>query len=323
MQPSDLPRHEEPPGSARQESRAEGDLHGKVPGAHPAADAARSTAACGTLVDREEDLLLPPRGMFVTIHHASDSCMSGGGHVVIFVPPLFEEMPRTRKVLVNLSRDLAAAGMTAVRFDYRGTGLSQGRFEEVTFTTMREDLTTVIDFCRSRGAQCTSLLGFRLGGYLAAELREAVFVPHLVLWEPVLDPGAFIKQMLRLEVANQMVTVGEVRFDQQTLIARFEAGENVLIDGYRVNPELYRDLAGAHALSLADLSNARDKLRLLLWRTRKLHSDALSLGLAAELVGDVRFSWSDIRFLQPRHPDLFVRSVAALNEGLSVSGSRP
>lgn len=266
------------------------------------------------MIDLEEDFLLPHSGMYASVYNPSGpgaACREQS--IVLFVPPLFEEMPRTRKVLVELARAVAGSGSTAVRFDYRGTGLSRGRFEDVTLASMREDVASMMDMCRQRGASRIALFGFRFGGYLAAELMSNALVSRVVLWEPLLDLGTYFRQMLRMEVANQLVTIGEILDTQDSLLSRLRSGGSILIDGYRVSSGLAEQFSAAPTLSLEAFKEAEERVELLLWEGRQVLSRATELGLAAQLVKNVRFSWQNIRFLQPRHEGLFSETLGAMS----------
>src|SRR5262245_42610021 len=77
----------------------------------------------------EEELFLDDGEPIFVSHHRS-----AGTTFAVLAPPLFEEHARTRKVIVNLARELAATGIDAVRFDYPGTGLSEGATDQLTLS---------------------------------------------------------------------------------------------------------------------------------------------------------------------------------------------
>src|SRR5690348_12970665 len=85
----------------------------------------------------EDELFLDDR-IFATHHRAAGSTFT------IIVPPLFEEHARTRKVLVNMARVLAGAGIDALRFDYPGTGFSAGSTAELTLAAAEAALKSAI-----------------------------------------------------------------------------------------------------------------------------------------------------------------------------------
>ena len=62
----------------------------------------------------------------------------GSGTALLFLPPLFEEMNRTRALLTTAMRALAAQGFECWLPDLPGTGESQRALEEVSWQDWRE-----------------------------------------------------------------------------------------------------------------------------------------------------------------------------------------
>jgi pimeloyl-ACP methyl ester carboxylesterase len=258
---------------------------------------------------REDELYLGPgERTFVTHYRAAGSAFT------ILVPPLFEEAARTRKVLVNVARDLAAAGIDAVRFDYPGTGLSAGSTEELTLTGAFETLREVVGYCHRLGAAQVHLLGFRFGGYLALSAATQLPLSRLIVWEPVLDLAAYFQDLLKIEMSNQLVTFGKVRRGRDQLLASLRAGEGIVVDGNRLCPGLHREMEAAPPIDLTALVPFKGRLTLCFWDNKKLHEAATRIGLPSTLVGDVKFSWKHIRTLEPRSDALFRETVRALKE---------
>lgn len=103
---------------------------------------------------------------------------------------------------VLLSRLLAARGVASLRFDFRGSGESQGDFSEMTVSREVQDVVAAFEYARCQPGldpQRVMLLGFSLGGLVAAlsagEVRPhrlALWAPALPdLWLPLLRGGAF------------------------------------------------------------------------------------------------------------------------------------
>jgi pimeloyl-ACP methyl ester carboxylesterase len=258
---------------------------------------------------REDEFFLGPgERTFVTHYRAA------GNTFTILAPPLFEEAARTRKVLVNVARDLAAAGIDAVRFDYPGTGLSAGSTEELTLAGALAALRDAVAYCHRLGATQVHLLGFRFGAYLALTAATELPLSRLIVWEPVLDLSVYFQELLKIEMSNQLVTFGKVRRGRDQLLASLRAGHGILVDGNRVCPGLHREMEAAPAIDLAALAPFKDRLTLHFWDNKKLHEIASRVGLRSALVGDVKFSWKHIRTLEPRSDGLFRETVRAVKE---------
>jgi pimeloyl-ACP methyl ester carboxylesterase len=225
---------------------------------------------------------------------------------------LFEELARTRKVLVNMARALAASGVDTIRFDYPGTGLSAGTTRELTVNRGMEALAGAVAYARQRGAARIDLLGFRFGGYLALAKASELPVAQIIVWEPILDLAAHFRELLRIEVANQIVTFGEVRRTRDELVAELRAGRDVLIDGNQVCAALYQEMLAAPRLDLLRLPRAlADRAQLILWDGKQLYDMARRAGIRSVLVEDVKFSWRNIRTLEPRSGTLFEATLNA------------
>jgi len=83
------------------------------------------------------------------------------------------------KVVTMLARSLRELGLDTVRFNFRGTGNSEGSFDEGVGET--DDLRTVADWVRAQRPDAALwLAGFSFGAYvslrMAAELQPAMLV---------------------------------------------------------------------------------------------------------------------------------------------------
>ncbi|ACO45884.1 alpha/beta fold hydrolase [Deinococcus deserti] len=90
---------------------------------------------------------------------------------------------------VLFSRLLASSGVASLRFDFRGSGESQGDFSEMTVSREVQDTVAAFEYMRRQprlDPERVMLLGFSMGG-LVASLSLAQVRPHrLALWAPAL-----------------------------------------------------------------------------------------------------------------------------------------
>ncbi|MCU0608147.1 MAG: alpha/beta fold hydrolase [Chitinispirillaceae bacterium] len=98
-------------------------------------------------------------------------------------------------LFVHLSRALALQGVSSLRFDFGGSGESDGLFSDMTIATMQADLLSAVRMIRRRFAPSRLILfGHSLGGMVAALcVRDAKF-DGLVLLAPVGDPAGLIRR---------------------------------------------------------------------------------------------------------------------------------
>jgi len=96
-------------------------------------------------------------------------------------------------LFVKMARRLAAAGYTAMRFDFRGSGESQGNFWEMTVPGEIDDARAALAWLRQHPAvdpERVILLGLSMGGAVAASVAgEDSDIVGLILWSAVADFG--------------------------------------------------------------------------------------------------------------------------------------
>lgn len=95
------------------------------------------------------------------------------------------------QLMLNLGKGIAAEGFTVIRFDFAGSGESEGEFAAATSVTgWREDLRNVVSWLRDRPEFERSplyLLGHSLGGLIVLTSDLAEIAGRIVL-APVIHP---------------------------------------------------------------------------------------------------------------------------------------
>ncbi len=192
-----------------------------------------------------------------SVEFASDGAMLRGvvhqpvGEPVaalVLVHAFAEEKRCAHRPFVEMARAASQAGIAVLRFDFRGCGDSEGRFEDATLDQWRADLRAALAFARANlGSQRMGLLGLRLGAALAAELaEEEIALACLVLWEPIVEGERYLSLTMRRSALRRRLTVQEGAREE-----RVKAGDDkasvVDFDGYLVLPAMQKQIA---ALSL-------------------------------------------------------------------------
>ena len=91
-------------------------------------------------------------------------------------------------IFVKCSRTLARAGIASLRFDFYGSGESDGEFREMSLTGEIADGRAAVAFMREQkevDPERMGLLGLSLGGAVAAALSSSVRAKAIVLWSGV------------------------------------------------------------------------------------------------------------------------------------------
>lgn len=186
-------------------------------------------------------LLQGARGQLHATYFAPTAVRHPAGDL-LFVPPFAEEMNRSRAMVALQARALAALGIGTLVLDLHGTGDSEGDFVDASWATWLADLQCGVHWLRTQGQGCSTLWGLRLGAVLASQLAHEVGgIERLLLWQPVFDGKQFYTQFLRIRIAAEMAQADRIKTTGE-LRQRSAAGEAIEVSGYRVGPELAREI---------------------------------------------------------------------------------
>jgi uncharacterized protein len=108
---------------------------------------------------------------------------------VLFCPGFAGNKCGKHRVFVTLSEELARRGILSLRFDYRGSGDSEGSFHDMTLESKVHDVLAALEFL-SHDPQIDSsrigILGRSLGGAISVlAAKRQGNVKSLALWAPV------------------------------------------------------------------------------------------------------------------------------------------
>lgn len=125
---------------------------------------------------------------------------------VLLCNPFGQEAVRVHRLYRVLADRLARAGHSVLRFDYLGTGDADGDDETPGLPQWIDDLLLAHRELQARaGTSPTVWIGARLGAWLAA--RASARLTHslhgLVLWEPVADGAAYLRELAQAHTDAQ------------------------------------------------------------------------------------------------------------------------
>lgn len=112
--------------------------------------------------------------------------------------PFGEEASRAHRTFRVLATQLERAGYAVLRFDYSGTGDSEGESADATVDAWVADIGSAAERLRqASGAQRLAVIGLRFGATLAAlaAARGQVRLRHLVMWDPIVDGAAYLREL--------------------------------------------------------------------------------------------------------------------------------
>ncbi len=164
---------------------------------------------------------------------------------IIFCHPFAEEKNMAHSVVVKAARRFAQQGYPVFRFDFRGCGDSEGEFGEFTVSDWSKDLTAAIEYFTDRtGVQTYIIWGLRLGAGIALlhckdhhpELRG------LILWQPVLDLYAHIRQFFYHIKSSEMTPSEAKTAACENSMQKLKKDGVVHIIGYPITKSLYSNM---------------------------------------------------------------------------------
>lgn len=92
------------------------------------------------------------------------------------------------RMFVKLARKLVSLKFDTFRFDFFGSGDSDGELTTATPSKWIQNSLDAISFLKSKGKTKFYVLGFSLGGFVAAAASANIKPSGLVLWSPIFHP---------------------------------------------------------------------------------------------------------------------------------------
>ena len=262
--------------------------------------------------------------LLAVLHRPPKSASLGDARGVVFCDAFENEAAVSQKVCAEFARVLARRGYHVLRFNYRGCGDSEGRFDDTTPSIWMADIRAAVGQLRGRtGGGAVGLFGLRLGATWAAMVAAAEpSIESLVLWEPITDTNAYLRNFIRMQVMATNLLAGKIAETREQLIGRLEKRESADILGYSISPECFDQFA--HADVLSQLEGWRGPTLIAgLSRTQRLRRDLRAMadvyeshGCPAELIAvqekpfwvDPDNAWRELRFWHG-HDDLFAQTA--------------
>lgn len=122
---------------------------------------------------------------------------SGGPHsAVLMLHGITGDKTGSHRLFVHMARALAARGIAALRFDMRGSGDSEGEFQDMTLASEASDAQVALEWLIGRpeiDSARIGVLGLSLGAMVESMLagRNPNLVRGLAYWASAADAGAF------------------------------------------------------------------------------------------------------------------------------------
>lgn len=201
----------------------------------------------------------PESRQLFALHHApADGSARGEG--VVLCNAFGQEAIRSQRLYKVLAERLARQGLHCLRFDYFGSGDSDGDDHDADMETWIADVQRATDeLARRGGCRQISLFGIRWGGTIAA-LASARLQPvpaRLVLWDPLIDGAQYLRDLAAAHVAAGPVAYGAQWDINPTLRSEVEAEAAREALGFPLDDRLKSQIGNITATSFASLNATR------------------------------------------------------------------
>ena len=132
----------------------------------------------------------------------------------------------SHRMFVKLSRRLAARGIASLRFDFRGSGDSEGEFEELTIRSEVGDALDALKFLARHkrvNSRRLALIGMSMGGAIAVHIvaREKDRIKTLVLWAPVAEGAGILDGLSTPESVASLAQTGIADYEGNLVGVQF------------------------------------------------------------------------------------------------------
>ncbi|MBS0205815.1 MAG: alpha/beta fold hydrolase [Planctomycetes bacterium] len=168
-------------------------------------DYSRAVSVCTATEVERTAFYLNSRGdsLFAWLHRLSDQPL--GHHGILICPPIGFEQLHAHRALRHLADSLARSNFPTVRFDWHGTGDSAGDdMQPGRCQTWLDNVRDSVRWMKNHlGCQQVSVVGLRIGATLAALALNEEDIENLVLWAPVTNGRAFVRELNVIDMLSE------------------------------------------------------------------------------------------------------------------------
>ena len=169
-----------------------------------------------------ESVLLENEGqkIFAVVHDAGKDTP-----VVVMFHGFTGNHIENRFIFARLSRELEKVGISSIRFDFRGSGDSEGTFKEMTLSSEMSDAKVVASYARKRFSKKLGVLGLSMGGTVALLTAKDIAPDALCLWAPAAKNGEVFRKNGMPSSSNMPLDVGGLEISPEFIeeVMNFDA----------------------------------------------------------------------------------------------------
>lgn len=195
----------------------------------------------------------------------------------LIVHPFAEEKKSSQRTLVEIAEALCKAGFYVFMFDLRGCGDSGSQFKEASISGWLRDIHRALAFFKKESkVYDISIIGLRLGAYLAMLYNSHVESKKLILIEPIIRPVDYLRKTLRHKLIKELCTEGEIRSKRNDLIGQLKENISIDFDGHELSALFYKDLISHEGLYNPEylVESVKDSYLISISLTGKMSKDS-------------------------------------------------
>ena len=140
-------------------------------------------------------------------HRPAVSANQSAADCVLHIHAFAEEMNKCRRTAALTAQQLACAGLGVLQIDLYGCGDSSADFADAEWEIWQQDLRAGLAWLKQQHGGALHIWADRLGALLALDfiLAGSEKIDQLLLCQPVLDGGAYLKQLSRIQQARTLL----------------------------------------------------------------------------------------------------------------------
>lgn len=182
------------------------------------------------------------RKLYGVFHHPEKRVANAPA--ILLLNPFGEEAIRANRIFKQLAERVARAGASVLRFDYYGSGESDGDCGALDLDGMVRDAAVAHDELEAMsGARRFVWIGLGLGAAVALRAAEQLRVRlvQLILWDPVVNGADYLAELRSAHVSMlaQVLDAPLARIERDTPKSPFELTEAM---GFHLSPALRAQL---------------------------------------------------------------------------------
>lgn len=160
----------------------------------------------------------------VGILHIPDS--HSEGPMVVFAHGFLGTKSAPHRLFIKMARKLANHGIASLRFDYFGSGDSEGEFADATISSEVADLADALNFVTKLNHYTVTevgIIGYSLGGCIASLVlsNSPISISSTVMWAPVSNPFWNIVHIIGEERVISGLNGQPIEFDGEQIGSQF------------------------------------------------------------------------------------------------------